>query len=277
MRPRYIMAGVSPIFAALAFVLYTGRAVPTFAQLAAGNESTNIVVTSETITELAWKRGVVMKSGATGEIFNDDGAVGSAAAESASGEAAESAAEISDAANAAMTNALAVLDVAKGSAATNAIGIALIVPPETSRTNLTVYVVKTESDGAVDTQWVWFNRRIDLPPNRFVVYETYDRAATNKCEWTDWTNAVTITHNGRTWEGCHVCTVIRPDWAAGLPCLDIPNEKLGGPSGFDFGDLLLTSGGEPLFTGFVTNGLTGEVLYFDNGFNKGTPPEGETP
>ena len=233
---------------------------------------TNIVIVSETVEELAWRRQVVMQDG-EGRIFNDSGKVGSAAETAAAGEAAEHAAEISDAANVAMTNALQMLKDASASAATNAIGLALVVLPETSRTNLTAYVVKTETDGTTDTQWVWFNRQIDLEPNRFVVYETYDRAATNKVTWTDWTNAVTVTHNGRTWEGCHVCTVARPAWAQGVACLDLPNETFGGSGGFDFGDLLLTMEGAPLYTGFVTNGVTGAVLYFDNGFCKGSPEE----
>lgn len=78
---------------------------------------------------------------------------------------------------------------------------------------------------------------------------------------------------GRTWQGCHVCTVTRPTWAQGATCLDLPNDKLGGPQGFDFGDLTLTVGGRTPYTGFVTNNITGEVLYFDQGFNKGNPVE----
>ena len=243
------------------------------AQLAAPAGATNIVITSETIREPAWNRRVVMKSGATGEIMNDDGKVGDAAESAAAGTAAEHAAEISDAASVAMTNAVRVLTDASANAATNAIALALVVMPETSRTNLTAYVVKTETDGLTDTQWVWYNRKIDLAPNRYVVYQTFDRATTNKVTWTDWTNAVTVVKNGRTWEGCHVCTVLRPIWAQGGPCLDLPNDRLGGPFGFDFGDLLLTMGGQPLYTGFVTNGVTGAVLYFDNGFCKGSPEE----
>lgn len=57
----------------------------------------------------------------------------------------------------------------------------------------------------------------------------------------------------------------------GVACLDLPNDRLGGPSGFDFGDLLVTVGGDPAYTGIVSNGVTGAVLYFDNGFCKGTP------
>ena len=241
------------------------------AQLAATAGSTNIVITSKTIEEPAWKRDVVMKSGATGEIFNDGNAIGDAAQSAASGEAAEHAAEISDAANVAMTNALRTLTDASAGAATNAIGIALVVMPETTRSNLTVYVVKTETDGVTDTQWVWYNRQISLAPNRFVVYQTHDRAATNKVTWANWTNTVTVVQNGRTWEGCHVCTVTRPAWAQHTTCLDRPNDTLGGANGFDFGDLLLTMENASLYTGFVTNGVTGAVLYFDNGFCKGTP------
>ena len=232
---------------------------------------TNIVITSDSVLEPAWNRRVVMQDGATGEIMNDGGAVGSAAESAASGAAAEHAAEISDAANVAMTNALRVLIDAGAGAATNAIGLALVVPPETSRTNLTMYVVKTETDGQVDTQYVWFNKDLELEPNRYVVYETYDRVATNKVAWADWGATTNVTHNGRTWEGCHVCTVRRPTWAYNLPCLDRPNERLGGPQGFDFGDMLITVGGVPAHTGFVTNGVTGEVWYFDNGFKKEEP------
>lgn len=257
------------IFSALLIAAFPLLAV---AQLAA-TLSTNLYIVSESIEEPAWKRQVVMKSGATGGIFNDGGRVGSAVESAAAGEAAEHAGEISDAAGVAMTNALRVLDEASEHAATNAIALALVAAPETSRTNLTAYVVKTETDGTNDTQWVWFNRELDLAPNRYVVYETYDRATTNKAAWANWAATTNVTHNGRTWEGCHVCTVARPVWARGESCLDLPNETFGGPSGFDFGDMLLTSGGEPLYTGFVTNGVTGEVLYFDNGFCKGSPEE----
>lgn len=239
------------------------------AQLAAAGGTTNIVIVSEPVEEPAWKRQVVMQS-ADGGILNDSGQVGSAAEAAAAGEAAEHAGEISDAANVAMTNALVTLDEAAGQAATNAIALALVAAPETVRSNLTAYVVKTESDGTNDTQWVWFNRQLALAPSRYVVFETYGRAATNRAEWVEWTNTVTVVRNGRTWEGCHVCTVARPAWARGVACLDLPNEKFGGPFGFDFGDMLLTTGGQPLYTGLVTNGVTGEVLYFDNGFCKGS-------
>ncbi len=254
-------AAVAILAVALPFV--------SIAQLGAA-AATNRVYTSAVYEEPAWKRQVVMQDGA-GRIFNDSRAVGNGAESAAAGEAAEHAAEIGDAAHTSMTNSLRELEAAQSHAATNAIAFALVIPPETSRTNLTAYVVKTETDGVTDTQWVWYNRKIDLAPNRYVVYQTFDAAATNKVEWVNWTNAVTVTHNGRTWQGCHVCTVRRPTWAQGATCLDNPNDTLGGPQGFDFGDLLITVAGRPTYTGFVTNGVTGAVLYFGNGFCYGSP------
>jgi len=260
------------------FVLILAASVLPFAASAqlGATASTNRVYSSEVIEEPAWKRQVVMMTD-EGKIFNDSGAVGDGAESAAAGEAAERAAEIGEAARVSMTNSLRALVEAQGNAATNAIALALVVAPETSRTNLTAFVVKTESDGVIDTQWVWFNRKIDLAPNRFVVYQTFDYCSTNKVTWVNWTNAVTVTHNGRTWQGCHVCTVTRPTWAQNETCLDLPNETFGGPDGFDFGDLLLTQRGQPCYTGYVTNNVTGEVLYFDNGFCKGNPRTENTP
>ena len=241
-----------------------------FAQDRAGG----IVYNSTVVTNAAWRRDVVMRHEPTGEIYNDHGRVGSAAEVAAANTAADGAAEMAEAAHDYMTNQVHRLDVAAASASTNALALALVVRPETSRTNLTFYVVQTETDGYTDTQWVWCNWSIDFPPNRFVVYQTYGQCTTNKFNWTDWNATTNVTVNGRTWYGCHKGTVARPEWARNESCLDLPNDRLGGPSGFDFGDLTITVGGRTPVTGFVTNNITGEVLYFDQGFYKGNPTEG---
>lgn len=230
--------------------------------------ATNEVIISEIIEEPAWKRQVVMQDG-DGEIINDSGAVGSAAETAAIDNVATNAHQIADAARVVLTNALERLHGAQSHAATNAIGLAFAFAPESQRTNLTGYVVKTESSGSIDTQWVWYNRELALKPSRFVAYEMQGRAETNKVTWVDWDSPQTVTIDGRTWQGCRVCTVTRPVWARGLPCLDRPNDILGGPSGFDFGDMLVTVGGVPAYTGIITNATTGATLYFDNGFLKG--------
>ncbi len=237
----------------------------------AQDRSAALVYNSGVVTNNAWKRDVVMRHEPTGEIYNDSGTVGSAAELAAADEAADSAADIAGAAHDSMTNQAARLGGAAASASTNALALALVVRPETTRTNLTFYVVKTETDGITDTQYVWCNWSIDFPPNRFVVYQTFGQCTTNKFEWDEWATVTNLTVNGRTWIGCHRGTVTRPTWARGGSCLDLPNDTLGGPQGFDFGDLTVTVGGRTPYTGFVTNGVTGEVLYFDQGFNKGNP------
>ena len=241
--------------------------------LAAQDRAAAVVYNSNVITNNAWKRDVVMRHEPSGQIFNDHRQVGSAADLAAATATAEEAAAIADEANAAMTNEVRRLDEAAAGASTNALALALVVRPETTRTNLTYYVVKTETDGVTDTQWVWCNWNLVIAPNRFVVYQTYGQCATNKFYWTDWSSPTNITVNGRTWHGCRKGTVTRPTWAQGESCLDLPNDTLGGEYGFDFGDLTITVGGQTPYTGFVTNSITGEVLYFDQGFNKGSPEE----
>lgn len=243
-----------------------------FAQLGA-DRSTVLTYNSTVITNKAWERKVVMVNDATGEIFNDDGQVGRKAQVDAANVAADNASELSDAAEASVQVQLDRLDAAASQTATNSIGLALVYPPETDRTNLTFYVVKTETDGITDTQWVWCNWDLSMSPSRFVVYETYGYCSTNKFTWTDWSVKTNITVNGVTWTGCKKGTVTRPEWARGKSCLDIRNDVLGGVNGFDFGDLTLTVSGATPFTGFVTNGITNEVLYFNQGFCMGTPPE----
>jgi len=230
---------------------------------------TNITIVSKTHIENAWQRKVVMKNG-DGEIINDDDQVAELASTEAIDYAATNAVRISEAANTSMTNALQTLSDASRNAATNSVGLALVFEPSTSRTNLTAYCVKTwvGQDG-MDHQLIWYNKVLDLQLNRYVVYQTYDKCVTNKCEWADWESTTTVTENGKTWVGCRECRVSRPSWAVGERCLDAPNEVFGGPNGFDFGDMLLTMGDIPLFTGAITNSVTGQVAYFDNGFFKG--------
>ena len=249
---------------ALLFILLPFAAV-------AQDRAAGVVYNSTVVTNAAWRRDVVMRREPTGEIYNDHGRVGSAAEVAAANEAADGAASMAEAANDSMTNQMRRLEQAATSTSTNA--LALVVRPETSRTNLTFYVVQTTTDGYTDTQWVWCNWSIDYPPNRFVVYQTFGQCATNKFTWADWGATTNVTVNGRTWYGCHKGTVTRPEWARNGSCLDLPNDRLGGPYGFDFGDMTITVGGRTPVTGFVTNNITGEVLYFDQGFNKGNPVE----
>ena len=230
---------------------------------------TNRVVTSKIMTERGWRRDIVTVD-EQGQIHNDGGKIAQTAETEAINEVADSAGEIADAAQASMTDSMDVLYSKTNHMATAGLGIALVFAPETDDINVRGFVVKTETEGrSTDVQWVWYNNALSLAPNRFVTYETYDKAEKVKVNWGKWDAAGTnLTVNGRVWSGCHRCTVTRPSWAVGKSCLDCPNETWGGENGMEWGDLTLTHGDIPYFTGYVTNSVDGLVAYFDNGFLK---------
>lgn len=233
-----------------------------------------VTIESSNVVTRAWRRDVVTVD-SEGHLAGDGGVVGEKASTDAIDATAASAGQIADAANQAMLDAMAYLYSNTNNMATNCVMVALQLEPEMAATNLTGYVVKTTTDGYTDHQWVWYNRMLALKPNRYVTYSYYGGSQNVKAEWVDWTtNGVSVTVDGVTWNGCHECTVTRPAFAAGETCLDLPNDVWGGANGIEWGDMLLTSRGVPLYTGFVTNGITDEVWYFDNGFRKPIPTGG---
>lgn len=237
--------------------------------LGAGDTQTNVV--SEVRVSTYWHRRVVMRD-EQGVITNDGGLVADKAATAAIDEAADAAAEISDAALGSLNETRQKLKDASVNAATNAHMFALHIAPSTTSDNMVGYVVKTETVGGVDRQWVWYSHEIAVAPNRYVSYETYGLASTNKCNWVDWNSSTNVTVNGKTWAGCKVCTVQRPSWAVGKTCVDCPNEKWGGANGMDFGDISVLVNNEATFSGTLTNKYdSADVIYFDNGFYKPTP------
>ena len=240
--------------------------------LGATDTQTNVV--SEVRIATAWHRRVVMRD-EQGVIMNDDGQVADKAA-TASSRAADAAAEIADAALDSLNETRQTLRNASGSAATNAHMFALHIAPSTTSSNMVGYVVKTETVGGIDRQWVWYSHVMSVAPNRYVSYETYGLASTNKCEWVDWNSSTNVTVNGTMWTGCKVCTVQRPSWAIGKTCVDCPNDRWGGANGMDCGDITVLIKGEPTFSGALTNKYdSSDVIYFDNGFYKPTPESEE--
>lgn len=152
--------------------------------------------------------------------------------------------------------------------------------PLTDRANLTAYVVKEETDGIVDYQWVWYSQELALPPNRSVVYEYDGGSATNAVTWMDenptvqgW-NPQGVTVDG--WSGCHKCKVNRPTFAQNIPVITRPNDVFGNANGFGFGSMLVTIDGIATYTGYVTNTVNSVVAYFDNGVLKELVPLEET-
>jgi len=234
----------------------------------AGFGATRVEVRSEVMRKNAWQKSVVTVD-QDGEISGDKGVVGEKASTDAIDYVASNACQIAQAATASMNQSLQYLYSHTNQMATASVMFAVAIAPETVRSNLTGFVVKTETTGNQDRQWVWYNEALLLRPNRWVTYSNYAQSQSVKCNWVNWTtNGVSVTYKGRTWEGCHECTIDRPSFAQGKPCLDLPNEEWGGPNGIEWGDLTLMRNGVEYYTGFVTNNVTGDVLYFDNGAMK---------
>lgn len=268
--------GLATLLFLLVFAcLYSANAQEQGATFYAGDKGsgTNRVVTSKIITEKAWVRKVVTVD-QNGQIHNDDGKIAQTAETSAINEVAENAAQISDAATASMNSSLEYLLTKTNNMASAGLGIAIAFPPETDDQNLRGFVVLTEYENGKDIQYVHYNTELSLAPNRTVCYETYGQKTMVKAAWKPkWDAAGTnMVVNGRTWSGVHRCEIDRPAWCLGKSCLDLPNETWGGDGGMEWGDMVLTHGGIPYFTGYVTNDVDRLVAYFDNGFLKEIKP-----
>lgn len=261
---------------ALAALLAIGEDTQVLNGVATNKESVVRQVVSQTITEKAWKRDVVMVD-ESNHIIGDGGVVGTKIETEAIDEVARRTAEISDAAKAAMETALDTVYAKTNNMAKSGIGFALAFAPETEDVNIRGFVVKTETVGSTDTQYVWYNASFATAPVRYVTYDSLGHRATVKCNWGKWSpEGESLTHNGKTWSGVHKCTVIRPTWAVGKSCLDEPNETWGGENGMDFGTATLEKeSGVAYYTGYVENVALNLKAYFDNGFLKAIVPINE--
>ena len=229
---------------------------------------TNLVIKSDTVESLGWTRQAVMVT-PSNRVMDPSGKIVEAAEASVQSNEAERISAVADAAVAGMRDAFSALYAVTGNIPDVAYHVAVTLPPGDAPASLMGYVVKEESDGLVDTQWVWYSQSLAAPPVRRVEYTTPSGVFSQPVTWIDWKNdGETVTANGRTWNGCHKCEVVRPVVAWDLPALTRKNEIFGGSGGFDFGAALVTVGGKAAFTGVITNELTGEVMKFDNGVLK---------
>lgn len=229
---------------------------------------TNLVIKSDTVESLGWTRQAVMVT-PSNRVMDPSGKLVEAADVAVLSNEAERVSAVSDAAVEGMRSAFAALYAVTGNVPDVAYHVAVTLPPSDAPASLQGYVVKDETDGLVDTQWVWYSQSLAAPPVRRVEYTTPSGVFSQPVTWIDWNNAgETVTANGCTWNGCHRCEVVRPVAAWDLPALTRKNEIFGGSGGFDFGEALVTVSGKATYTGVVTNDVTGEVLKFDNGVLK---------
>lgn len=219
---------------------------------------TNVTVVSDIAFEPRWERSVVTEDG-RGNIRGDRGTVGSKAALDAAAQMADEANQISVAAKSSVSSSVERIRAALPNMAKNALGIVFSLAPAQDTEDLMAYTVKTTSDGVTDTQYVWYSQDLYSPPARYVNYVMAGGAFSNRVKsvWQrPFTNTVDVTVGGVTWRKCHVCTVERPDFAVGRPCVDKwPNDTWGAASGFDFGAIDITVGGRHTLTGVRTNKL----------------------
>lgn len=229
---------------------------------------TNVFLVSDTVESKAWTRQAVLAT-PENRVKDLSGKIVEAAEASVQSNEAERISAVADAAVAGMRDAFGALYAVTGMVSDVAYHVAVTLPPGDAPASLMGYVVKEESDGVTDVQWVWYSHALAAPPVRRIEYTTPSGTISQGVTWIGWKNeGETITANGRTWKGCHKCECVRPAAARNLPALTRKNDIFGGSGGFDFGAALVTVGGKATYTGVVTNDVTGEILRFDNGVLK---------
>lgn len=212
-----------------------------------------------------WFKQVVMAT-PDGNVVDKSGVVVSIAETEAVRKASDEVSQISDAARAVVVGARAELLEHTDDMAKHSKSYYLTLAPEGARPNLTGFVVKEESTGRTDTQWVWYNKSLSMKPVRWVEYQGDYVTNSVKATWVNWSkDGETVVVDGKTWSGCHKCTVERPVWAYDVPCLTKQNETVGGESGFNIGDANILLDGEVPFTGYTTNRVENLVEYYNNG------------
>jgi hypothetical protein len=151
--------------------------------------------------------------------------------------------------------------------------VALAVPPPAAPAALMGFVVQESTDGATDTQYVWYSHRLSRKPIRRVVYKTPSGEFSQDVEWENWNaDGETIAAFGRVWRGCHKCTIKRPTAARGISAVSRLNEVFGGSSGFDFGGMAVLVNGRPAVTTNLVSKVDGAKLTIENGFFKELKP-----
>lgn len=255
------MKRVMMILAALPTIVLADNALDTSAV-------TNIWLISNSTNVKAWTRQAVMvKPDKT--IIDTSGTFVEAATAAAQSNTVDKLSAISDAAKAGMEEAIGALEAVTNQVPPTAYHVTLSIPPPVAPAALMGFVVKEISDGTIDTQWVWYSHRLARKPIRRVVYKTPSGEYSQNSEWENWdADGETVEAFGRTWQGCHKCTILRPTSARGISAVSRLNEVFGGDNGFDFGGMAVLVNGRPAITTNLVNAATGETMRIDNGFIK---------
>lgn len=190
--------------------------------------TTNVIISSETVTLPEWNRRVVYTDGA--EPKNDGGILVSAADAAAQEIVIEYAGEISQAAKESLDEAVGGLLSVTNLVPSNAVHIALSLGRFSPSKNLAGEIVAEWSDGSNDVQVVEYNQRLVLPPGRKVRYSFVDQTNDVEFVWDEPWDRESLVHTGR---------VVRPAAFRSIRALSWRHERFGGANGFDFGSAVV--------------------------------------
>ena len=237
---------------------------------------TNIVIESDVKESLGYTRQVLMVDQNT-NLVDRSGVVVTKAETVALDLAADEVKTVADATIEGTETALDDLYGKTNTMAKFSKNYQLYFPPETTRSNLTFYVAKEDTDRTNDWQWVWINFRLTMKPIRPVAYCYGSQTQEVKSIWfkangtEGWEpDGVSVVDEfGQTWNGCHKCKLPRPAWAVGKRCYSRKNDRIGEHGGFSLGDANMTVDHIVPVTGVFTNYINHCIEYINNGYPTG--------
>ena len=247
--------------ALLALAICHASAAQDAAPLAA-DAATNLYIVSNAEIRRGWRRDQVMADGTN--LVDRSGVVAGKADGAAIDTVSSGAAEIADAAKAAMEAAVAGLASVTGQVPARAQHVLLCVRPDlAARPALTMVLTNAtvSADGRTLSFVAAANRLLGTRPSMTLAFgDGVDGEETARVKWTgDW-DAASASHAG---------SAEIPARYRGRPACLFVNVALGDAGGlFDFGSLVVAVGTKTAWNGVVTNALDGAGVKVENGFFK---------
>ena len=247
---------------ALLLLIALAGCVPAFADEAAPVDATktNLYIVSNVEVRKGWRRDQVMEDGTN--LVDRSGTIAAKADIAAIETVSNGAAEIADAANAAMETAVAGLASVTGQIPARAQHALLCVRPDLAARPALTFVL-TNATVSADGRTLSFvaaaNRLLGSRPSMTLAFgDGVDDEETAKVEWTGEWDAASTSHAG---------SVEIPARYRGRPACIFENVALGDAGGlFDFGSLVVAVGTKTAWNGVVTNTLDGAEVKVVNGF-----------
>ncbi|MGN0888602.1 MAG: hypothetical protein ACI4UY_06940 [Kiritimatiellia bacterium] len=248
-------------YALFALALCPVAAAQDAAPLAA-DVATNLYIVSNAETRKGWRRDQVMEDGTN--LVDRSGTIAAKADSAAIETVSNGAAEIADAAKAAMETAVSDLSSVTGQVPARAQHALLCVRPDLAARPALTFVLTNatvSADGRTLSFFAAANRLLGSRPSMTLAFgDGVDEEETTKVEWTGEWDAASASHAG---------SVEIPARYRGRPACLFENVALGDARGlFDFGSIVVTVGTKTAWNGVVTNTLDGAEVKVENGFFK---------